>query len=67
MGMVVVYMFLNSAGRKIDGAVLAMMMVMPALMFNERSFATSLLTGAIFILFFYLAWMPDHWRNIGPR
>ena len=63
LAMAAVYVFLNSAGRNIRGSVLAMMMVMPALMFNERAFMTSLLTGAIIFFFFYLAWMPESWRD----
>jgi hypothetical protein len=61
--MVLVYMIMNSAGRRIERSVLAMMMVMPALMFNERAFSTSLLTGGIIFLFFYLAWFPEEWRQ----
>jgi hypothetical protein len=63
LALALVYLFLNGAGRNINRSVLAMMMVMPALMFNERAFATSLLTGAILFFIFYLAWMPESWRS----
>lgn len=63
LGLALTYALLNSAGRNISRPILAMMMVMPALMFNERAFTTSVLTGGIVFFFFYLGWMPNSWRN----
>jgi hypothetical protein len=59
----VIYVIFNSAARGIERKVLAMMMIMPALMFNERAISTSLLTGGIIFFIFYLAWMPNAWKT----
>lgn len=64
--MALIYVILNTAARGIQRPALAMMMVMPALMFNERPLPTSLLTGAVIFFIFYLAWIPDIWRSSLP-
>ena len=57
----VLFMVLNTAARGIPPRILVLMMVMPCLMLNERPLGTSLLTGGILFLIFYLAWLPRHW------
>jgi hypothetical protein len=63
VAMALLYVVMNSTSRGIDKTVLMAMMVMPALMFNERAFATSLLTGGIIFFIMYLAFMPEAWRT----
>jgi len=57
----VIFVLLNTAARGFPPIILAIMMVMPCLMLNERPLGTSLLTGGIIILMFYLAWFPRKW------
>lgn len=56
-----VFILLNTATRSIPPRTLVIMMVMPCLMLNERPLSTSLLTGGIIFLIFYLAWLPRRW------
>ena len=55
------FVLLNTATRGIPPRILVIMMVMPCLMLNERPLSTSLLTGGIIFLIFYLAWLPRSW------
>ncbi len=63
VGLVVGLFFavLNTAARGFGPRFLVLLMVMPALYFDERPLATSLLTGGIGFLILYLAWMPRSW------
>ena len=58
-----VFILLNTAARRFGPQVLALTMIMPSLMIDERPFGTSLLTGGIMFLIVYLAWMPRSWLN----
>lgn len=60
------FMLLNTAARGIPPRILVVMMVMPCLMLNERPLGTSLLTGGILFLLFYLAWLPRQWIAARP-
>lgn len=56
-----VLVMLNTAARGIPPRVLPLIMVMPCLMIDERPLGTSILTGGIIFLIFYLAWIPRNW------
>lgn len=66
LAMALFYVLMNSVSRGIDKRAILVMMIMPALMFNERAFATSLLTGGIIFFMFYLSWIPKSWRDNAP-
>lgn len=57
----VIFVVLNTAARGIGPQVMALMMIMPGLLINERPLGTSLLTGGLIFLVLYLAWMPRNW------
>jgi hypothetical protein len=56
-----IFVFLNTAARGLPPRFLALAMIMPCLMLDERPLGTSILTGGIIFLLFYLAWFPRHW------
>lgn len=60
------FILLNTAARGIPPRMLALIMVMPCLMIDERPLGTSILTGGILFLVFYLAWMPRSWLPTSP-
>ncbi|MBN9589576.1 MAG: hypothetical protein BGN85_06770 [Alphaproteobacteria bacterium 64-11] len=59
------FILLNTSTRDIPVRILILMMIMPALMLDERPLGTSLLTGGIIFLVFYLAWLPRSWLKNG--
>jgi len=55
------FVIMNTAARGIGPQVLALLMIMPGLLIDERPLGTSLLTGGLIFLVLYLAWMPRNW------
>jgi hypothetical protein len=62
----ILFVAINTGTKAIRPAILALMMFMPCLMIDERPFSTSLLTGGIIFLVFYLAWLPRSWLISDP-
>jgi hypothetical protein len=62
----ILFVAINTGTKAIRPAILALMMFMPCLMIDERPFSTSLLTGGIIFLVFYLAWLPRSWLISAP-